>query len=74
VFSFRIPTSYSEGWNLFDIAKFGTLLEVLFINQQNVKSKISKENGLNNNETDRKNYTNAIMPLSYTRQPFASLQ
>uniref|UniRef100_U9T3A0 Uncharacterized protein n=1 Tax=Rhizophagus irregularis (strain DAOM 181602 / DAOM 197198 / MUCL 43194) TaxID=747089 RepID=U9T3A0_RHIID len=99
VFSFRIPTSYSEGWNLFDIAKFGALLEELLINRQDVKSKMSKENVLNNNETDRvqnwisvpnnspsknnkkitdyilyKNYTNAIMPLSYIRQPFASLR
>ncbi|CAG8738521.1 11825_t:CDS:2, partial [Funneliformis caledonium] len=53
VFSFRIPTSYSEGWNLFDIAKFGALLEELLINRQDVKSKMSKENVLNNNETDR---------------------
>ncbi|PKK75790.1 hypothetical protein RhiirC2_735826 [Rhizophagus irregularis] len=71
----------------------------LLINRQDVKSKMSKENVLNNNETDRvqnwisvpnnspsknnkkitdyilyKNYTNAIMPLSYIRQPFASLR
>ncbi|CAB4425104.1 unnamed protein product [Rhizophagus irregularis] len=52
VFSFRIPTSYSEGWNLFDIAKFGALLEELLINRQDVKSKMSKENVLNNNETN----------------------
>ncbi|CAG8709529.1 1870_t:CDS:2, partial [Funneliformis mosseae] len=37
VFSFRIPTSYSEEWNLFDIAKFGALLEKLLINRQDVK-------------------------------------
>ncbi|CAJ0628192.1 8294_t:CDS:2 [Entrophospora sp. SA101] len=52
VFSCKIPISYSEQWQLVNIAKLGALLEELLIEQQNIKEEMSKESILNDSNTD----------------------
>ncbi|CAG8654605.1 3082_t:CDS:10, partial [Dentiscutata erythropus] len=52
IFSCKIPISYSERWQLVNIAKFGAILEKLLIEQQNIKEEMSKESILNNLEID----------------------
>nr|CAG8503970.1 3932_t:CDS:2 [Entrophospora candida] len=52
VFSCKIPTSYSERWQLVNIAKLGALLEELLIERQNIKEEMSKESILNDSNTD----------------------
>ncbi|KAF0500630.1 hypothetical protein F8M41_020216 [Gigaspora margarita] len=46
VFCFKIPTSYSERWELLNIARFGVLLEKLLTQRRSVKEEMSKENAL----------------------------
>ncbi|CAG8589648.1 13888_t:CDS:10, partial [Cetraspora pellucida] len=51
IFSFKIPTSYSERWELLNIVRFGVLLEKLLTERRNIKTEISMENALKTDVT-----------------------
>ncbi|CAG8565960.1 944_t:CDS:2 [Ambispora gerdemannii] len=50
IFSCKIPISYSERWELFNIAKFGALLEKLLTERQGVKEEMCREQVLNDDK------------------------
>ncbi|GES96925.1 hypothetical protein GLOIN_2v1604429 [Rhizophagus clarus] len=46
IFTFKIPISYSERWELLNVVRFGVLLEKLLTERRNIKTEMSMENVL----------------------------